>query len=351
MNLEEFTYCIISRRSTGRWWRRRRRGSPWRRRWRRCRFRRRRRRRRSGGPRRRRRRRSCCRSGRGCASSGTIVLLIIGHVRCKSTVLGVWVLVRVCCIIRCILIHLIPVHSCCVCCLGVSCSTGRRIRRVGSLRSVVVAVTAIAITVAAITITPVAITGTAVAVAIAAVSPLGRSLLERHIIVSYRAQEALAQFFRFSYALWSWASNVEEHGLIALLSGLRLEKSGTAALDLNLAPSLCLNVLDIVAASPNNLGPQIEPVNRFKVNGKLLFRPFTLEVCQRMGPSRLGKTPTLPYSSRSTLSCSRPRRNLRSSTSTGRSCCIISLICLTARSRPSLEVLVTRRYSGGFWTG
>ena len=55
---------------------------------------------------------------------------------------------------------------------------------------------------------------------------------------------------------------------------------------------------------------------------------------------------TRPYSSRSTCSGSLGRKR-RSSTRLGSSCFIISSTLMTAFSRPSFEVLVMWRYSGG----
>lgn len=72
--------------------------------------------------------------------------------------------------------------------------------------------------------------------------------------------------------------DVKVHGLFTLLAGLGLHKPRSATLDLNLAASFLLNVFDVVTSATNNLCSQVEATDRFQAYGKLLFRPFALEL-------------------------------------------------------------------------
>lgn len=137
------------------------------------------------------------------------------------------------------------------------------------------------------------------------------------------------------------------HGLIALLTALWLHKAGTAAFDLDLAAGFLLDILDIVATATDNLCSQVKAADGLKTYGNLFLGPLALVLVSSVLPD-LGRQHTRPYSSRSKFSGSR-RRNRRSSTRLGRSSFIISSIICTAFSRPSLEVLVMRRYNGGVY--
>lgn len=66
------------------------------------------------------------------------------------------------------------------------------------------------------------------------------------------------------------------HILFALPVGSNLQIAGTAALDLDAAASLLLDMLHIGATVTNNLGTQVEARHRLQVDGDLLYPPFTL---------------------------------------------------------------------------
>lgn len=136
--------------------------------------------------------------------------------------------------------------------------------------------------------------------------------------------------------------NVKVHGLITLRTRVRLHKTGTTPLDLNFTAGLCLDILYVVTATADDLGSEVETTYRLEIHRNLLFRPFALFFISIKKYEIPTERHTRPNSSRSTCSGSR-RRNRRSSTRFGKSCFIISFICATAASRPSFEVLVTRR--------
>jgi hypothetical protein len=66
------------------------------------------------------------------------------------------------------------------------------------------------------------------------------------------------------------------HVLIALAISTRLHESRATALDLDAASSLLLDVLHVSSSMTNDLSTKVKARNRFKVNGNLLLRPFTL---------------------------------------------------------------------------
>ena len=72
--------------------------------------------------------------------------------------------------------------------------------------------------------------------------------------------------------------DVEIHGLVALLAAVWFHETRTATLDLDLAAGFLLNVFDVVTSATDNLCSQIEAADRFETYGKLLFRPFALEL-------------------------------------------------------------------------
>jgi hypothetical protein len=69
---------------------------------------------------------------------------------------------------------------------------------------------------------------------------------------------------------------MQEHVLIALASGGKLQKPRTAALDLDTAACLLLDVLDIGTAVANHLSTEVEPRQGLEDDGDFLFRPFAL---------------------------------------------------------------------------
>jgi hypothetical protein len=77
------------------------------------------------------------------------------------------------------------------------------------------------------------------------------------------------------------------HVLIALAASALLQEAGATALDLDAAPGLLLNVLDVGTAMANNLRSEIEARNWLEINGYLLFGPFALYPCQHERPTRV----------------------------------------------------------------
>lgn len=69
---------------------------------------------------------------------------------------------------------------------------------------------------------------------------------------------------------------MQEHVLVTLTVGRLLEEPRAAALDLDTTAGLVLDVLDVGAAVANHLGTEVEPRDRFEVDGDLGLRPFTL---------------------------------------------------------------------------
>lgn len=70
--------------------------------------------------------------------------------------------------------------------------------------------------------------------------------------------------------------NVKIHWLVALSVGTVLREARVAALDLNPASSLLLDVFDISTSMTNYLRSQIESRDRLEVNWDALFGPFAL---------------------------------------------------------------------------
>lgn len=71
--------------------------------------------------------------------------------------------------------------------------------------------------------------------------------------------------------------NMQEHVLVAFASRRVLNIARTAALDLNSAASLMLDVLHIRSAVSDDLGSQIEAGDRVKGDGDLFLGPFALQ--------------------------------------------------------------------------
>lgn len=66
------------------------------------------------------------------------------------------------------------------------------------------------------------------------------------------------------------------HILITLSARALLQEAGATTLDLDAAPGLLLNVLDIGTAMANNLRSEVKARNWLEINGDLLFGPFAL---------------------------------------------------------------------------
>jgi hypothetical protein len=69
---------------------------------------------------------------------------------------------------------------------------------------------------------------------------------------------------------------MEIHRLIALLAALWLHETRTAALDLDLAAGLLLDVLDIVATATDDLCSQVKAANGLKTYGDFFLGPLAL---------------------------------------------------------------------------
>jgi hypothetical protein len=138
---------------------------------------------------------------------------------------------------------------------------------------------------------------------------------------------------------------MQVHGLIAFLATLLINEARALSLDLDFTARVLLDVLHVLTTTADNLCSQIESTDNFEAHVDLLLGPFALFLVSGLmqaGQSKSSALLTLPNSSRSKFSGSR-RRKRRSSTRLGKSSFIKSSIILVALSRPSLEVLVTRR--------
>lgn len=71
------------------------------------------------------------------------------------------------------------------------------------------------------------------------------------------------------------------HGLVALSPSALFHETGIAALDLNAAACLLLDMLDVCTSMADDLGSEVEAWDRFKIDGNTLFGPFTLQHYQR----------------------------------------------------------------------
>lgn len=71
---------------------------------------------------------------------------------------------------------------------------------------------------------------------------------------------------------------MQEHRLITLPASTGLDKSRAAALDLDTAASLLLDVLHVGATLADNLRTEVESRNGFEVDGNALIRPFALYI-------------------------------------------------------------------------
>ena len=69
---------------------------------------------------------------------------------------------------------------------------------------------------------------------------------------------------------------MQEHRLLAFPTGVGLHEPGTTAFDLDLAPGLLLDMLDVCATLSDDLGAKVESGKRFEVHRDTLLGPFTL---------------------------------------------------------------------------
>src|SRR5436309_3000442 len=77
---------------------------------------------------------------------------------------------------------------------------------------------------------------------------------------------------------------MEEHVVLALQSRRCFNIAGTPALDLHAAACLLLDVLNISATMPHNLGSKVEAGYRLQADGDALLRPFPLSSVRRCQP-------------------------------------------------------------------
>lgn len=70
--------------------------------------------------------------------------------------------------------------------------------------------------------------------------------------------------------------DVQIHRVVTFPASAGLQETGSAAFDLDLAPRLLLDMLDIRTALSNNLRTEVESLDGFHTNGDFLLRPFTL---------------------------------------------------------------------------
>jgi hypothetical protein len=141
------------------------------------------------------------------------------------------------------------------------------------LASVAIATTVAAVTAVA-TVATVAITASAAVAISITVAVWWWTLLKRLVISLHLLKQLSAKLLGFSYAFWSGSRDVKVHGLITFLARLRLHETRSAALDLDLAAGLLLNILDIVATTTYDLRTKIEATDGFKTNRELLLGPF-----------------------------------------------------------------------------
>lgn len=85
------------------------------------------------------------------------------------------------------------------------------------------------------------------------------------------------------------------HILITLSARALLQEAGATTLDLDAAPGLLLNVLDIGTAMANNLRSEVKARNWLEINGNLLFGPFALYPHQH---ERLARMLNISYSAK-----------------------------------------------------
>lgn len=71
---------------------------------------------------------------------------------------------------------------------------------------------------------------------------------------------------------------MQEHRLITLPASAGFDESRAAALDLDTAASLLLDVLHVGATLADNLRTQVEPRNGFEIDGDTLIGPFALYI-------------------------------------------------------------------------
>ena len=68
------------------------------------------------------------------------------------------------------------------------------------------------------------------------------------------------------------------HILVTFAASAMFHETRTTAFNLNTAPSLLLNMLDVSTSMTNDLSTEIETWDWFKVYWNLLFRPFALSI-------------------------------------------------------------------------
>jgi hypothetical protein len=103
-----------------------------------------------------------------------------------------------------------------------------------------------------------------------------RAVFVSLVVCLYLVEEFIDKLLRLGYTFGTRSSNVEIHGLVALLAGLGLHETRATALDLYLAAGLLLDILDVVATAADDLCSQVKAADWFKTYGDFLFWPFAL---------------------------------------------------------------------------
>lgn len=153
------------------------------------------------------------------------------------------------------------------------------------LSAVVTAVSSATAMVAITAVTP---------VAVATVAVLGRVVPEVLVLFSDVAEQILTQFLGSLDLVWVWSTAqfvirwsswmgkpgnsryMQEHRIVAFALRAVFDETGATALDLDTAAGLLLDVLHIRTTLTNDLGAQIKPGNRLKIDWDALVRPFAL---------------------------------------------------------------------------
>jgi hypothetical protein len=111
---------------------------------------------------------------------------------------------------------------------------------------------------------------------VAVVATGRRAIFVSLIVGLYLVEKFIAELLRTGDTFRTRPSDMEVHGLLALLAGLWLHEAWATALDLNFAAGLLLDILDVITAAADYLCSQIEPAYWLKSDGDLLLRPFAL---------------------------------------------------------------------------
>jgi hypothetical protein len=133
----------------------------------------------------------------------------------------------------------------------------------------------ISVALAAIAVTTVTVSGSSATIAISVAVTVGWwALLVRVVIRFYLLEELFTKLLRLSYTFRTRSSDVEIHGLVALLAAVWFHETRTATLDLDLAACLLLDEFDVIATATDNLCAQVKAANGLETYRDLLFGPL-----------------------------------------------------------------------------